>query len=537
VARVLGIAPRHLTAYGDEMAKVSLDAIPVARAGEGRLVVMTGITPTPAGEGKTTMAIALADGLARAGQRAAVTLRQPSMGPVFGVKGGGTGGGAARVVPEERINLHFTGDFHAVESAHNLLAALADNAAQRGAVEGLDGSGLTLRRVVQMNDRALRSVAVGLGGPGNGPVRETGFDIAAASEVMAVLALASGWDDLRRRLGAITVGYTREGAPVSADDVGATGAMLALLKDAVEPNLVQTLEGTPALLHAGPFANIAHGCSSVLADRMALSHADYVITEAGFGSDLGLEKFVHLKARPSGLRPSAVVLVATVRALRWHGGAPAEALDRPDPLAVRLGTANLEHHVGIVRGFGLPVVVALNRFPSDSPEELVVAQDIAIASGASAAVLCNGFAQGGAGAADLADAVMRTASGGPVQPTALFSEEAPVLRKVEVLANRVYNAGGVRWSAAARRALARLEALGWDRLPVCVAKTPASLSGDPSLRNRPVGHTIEVADLRVSSGAGFVVALVGEVNTMPGLPRHPRALDVDIDAHGEITGI
>lgn len=534
---MLGVAPRHLTAYGDEMAKVSLDAIPVARAGEGKLVVMTGITPTPAGEGKTTMGIALADGLARAGQRAAVTLRQPSMGPVFGIKGGGTGGGAAQVVPEERINLHFTGDFHAVESAHNLLAALADNAAQRGLVAGLDGSGLTMRRVVQMNDRALRSVALGLGGPGNGPVRESGFDIAAASEVMAVLALASGWDDLRRRMGAITVGFTRDGRPVSAEDVGATGAMLALLRDAVQPNLVQTLEGTPALLHAGPFANIAHGCSSVLADRLALSHADYVITEAGFGSDLGLEKFVHLKALPSGLRPAAVVLVATVRALRWHGGAPAEALDRPDPLAVRLGAANLEHHIGIVRGFGLPVVVALNRFPSDSPEELVVAQDIAIASGAAAAVLCSGYAQGGAGAAELADAVMRTAAGGPVQPTALFSEEAPVLRKVEVLANRVYNAEGVRWSPAACRALERLEKLGWDRLPVCVAKTSASLSGDPSLRNRPVGHTIEVADLLVSSGAGFVVALVGEVNTMPGLPKHPRALDVDIDAHGEITGI
>lgn len=535
VARSLGLAPKHLTAYGDTKAKVSLDSIADGH-NQGRLIVVTGVTPTPAGEGKTTVSIALTQALGQLGQNAAATLREPALGPVFGVKGGGSGGGRSTVVPQEEINVHFTGDAHAVGTANNLLAAMTDNAARRGSVNGLRPENITWRRVTDVEDRALRHVATGLGGSANGPTRETGFDIVPASEVMAVLALSESHADLRQRLERITVASRPNGVPVTAGEIGgAVGSMMALLNQALLPNLVQTAEGQPAFVHTGPFGNIAHGCSSVVADRVALAHADYVVTEAGFGADLGLEKFVHIKARGSGLRPSVAVLVATVRALRWHGGSPGSALDRPDPLAVRIGASNLAHMVGLAQGFGLPVVVAINRFPSDTVEEVVIAQDVAISAGASAAVTCTGFQDGGAGARDLAEAVMRAAVGPPPELKYLYDLGAPLMEKVSALATKVYGAARVRWSTRAARELDELEDIGLGALPICMAKTPASISHDPTLRNRPSDYTFEVSDMRVSTGAGFVYPLAGNISTMPGLPSRPRALDVDEDGH--ITGL
>ena len=531
IARSLGIEPKHLTAYGDDKAKVSLEAIrPDAK--QGKLIAVTAITPTPAGEGKTTVAIGLADALGKRGHRAVVNLRQPSLGPVFGIKGGGTGGGMARVVPEADINLHFTGDSHAVASAHNLLAALTDNAVRKRAIPGFVANGITWDRVGPMQDRALRSVVTGLGAGDGGLVRETGFAITEASEVMSILALAMDRDDLRKRLGAITVGYAVEGRPVRAGEVGAVGSMMALLHDALLPNLVQTLEGQPAFVHTGPFANIAHGCSSVVADRLALGYADYVVTEAGFGADLGFEKLMHIKMRSAGLCPSAVVLVATVRALKSHGGVPASALDHPDSMAVRIGSANLEHMVGVVRSFGLPVVVAINRFPSDTAEEIVIMQDVAVTAGASA-VACSMFADGGSGAIELAEAVERLAETEST-PGFLYQEEASLKDKVFAIATKVYGAGGVHWATAADRKVERFEQLGLGGLPVCIAKTPYSLSHDATLKNRPTRFTLEITDVRASTGAGFVYPIAGNVVTMPGLPRTPRTLDVDRE--GNVTG-
>lgn len=531
IARGLGIEPKHLIAYGDDKAKVSLDALKAAR---GKLIAVTGITPTSAGEGKTTTAIGLTDALAKAGRKAAVTLRQPSLGPVFGVKGGGTGGGWATVVPEADINLHFTGDSHAVTTAHNLLAALVDNAVRRHLIEGLAPDGITWRRVSPVEDRALRSIVSGLGGDANSPVRDTGFDITEASEIMAILSLATGYDDLRKRLGAITVGNTIEGRAVRAGEIGAVGSMMALLKDAMLPNLVQTGAGQPAFIHTGPFANIAHGASSVVADKLALAYADYVVTECGFGADLGFEKFMHIKMRSSGLRPSAVVLVATVRAIKSHGGVPNDALTRPDAMAVRIGAANLEHMVKVVKNFGVPVVVSINRFPSDTAEEIVILQDVAITAGASAAVTCSAYADGASGAAELAEAVERLAAI-KSQVSYVYPETATLRDKIHAVATKVYGASSVTLSRDADRKLQTFAAQGLDDLPICIAKTAFSLSHDPTLKNRPTQFSFEITDVRASTGAGFIYPIAGDILTMPGLPRHPRALD--IDRHNNVTGL
>ena len=525
VARNVGLAPKHLMPFGDNKAKVSLEAI--GRQQSGKLVVVTSVNPTPAGEGKTTTTIGLTQGLNHIGKKAIATVRQPSLGPIFGIKGGGSGGGQSCVIPEEEINIHFTGDMHAVAAAHNLLAAIADNAIQRGLVPDTAPEDITWRRVVDIQDRALRSIVTGLGGSPNAPLRETGFDIVAASEIMAVLALASDLNDLRRRLARVTIATSKKGERVTAEEVGAVGSLMALLRHAVLPNLVQTTEGWPAFVHTGPFGNIAHGCSSVIADRLALGYADYVITEAGFGADLGFEKFMHIKCRTSGLRPSAAVLVATVRALKSHGGVPASALNRPDAFAVRIGADNFVHMIHVVKSFGLPVVVAVNSFPTDTPEEVVIMQHLAIEAGAAAAVTCTGFAEGGAGAANLAEAVVRATDAPTPRIKYLYPLNAPIREKVRAIASNVYNAADVRWSPAAGRQADRFEQQGLGNLPVCMAKTHASLSHDPNLKNRPSGYTFEVSDCRASTGAGFVYPIAGSVLTMPGLPKVPRALDVD----------
>lgn len=533
VARALGVAPKHLTLFGETKAKVSLDAVQPQQT--GKLIVVTGVNPTPAGEGKTTTAIGLTQGLGKIGKNAVVTIREPSLGPIFGIKGGGTGGGKARVVPEDEINVHFTGDAHAVGSAHNLLGALTENAAQRGLIPNTGPEDIVWRRVTDVEDRALRSILAGLGGAANAPLRETGFDIVTASEIMAVLALSSDFRDLRRRLGRMTVAYAKDRSPVTAEQVGAVGSLMALLRHALLPNLVQTTEGQPAFVHTGPFGNIAHGCSSVAADRLALGYADYVVTEAGFGADLGFEKFMHIKCRTSGLRPSAAVLVGTVRALKFHGGVPLRDLERPDPLSVRVGAANLDHMVRLVRTLGLPVVVAINAFPTDTPEETVIMQDVAIEAGASAAVTCTGFSDGGDGAIELAEAVVRSTQAPPPRVSYLYPLTAPIREKVRALAVTVYGASDVKWSAEASRRLDRFEEQGLGALPVCMAKTPLSISHNPALKNRPSGYTFEIADVRASTGAGFIYPIAGSIVTMPGLPKTPRALDVD--DRGNIVGL
>ena len=542
IAEKLGIAAEHILPYGRHKAKIALDALPAAGGGgqrngqqRGKLVVVTGITPTPAGEGKTTTAIGLTQGLGRLGQRVAVTLREPTLGPIFGIKGGGTGGGAARVVPEEEINIHFTGDAHAVASAHNLLAALVDNAAFRHTLPDFEPDGITWSRVTDASDRGLRQVVAGVGGDGYGPLREARFSIVSASEIMAILALADDLDDLRERIGRIVVGSTRSGEPVSVAQLGFAGALMTLMHQTIMPNLAQTLEGQPALVHAGPFGNIAHGCNSVLADRMALAHSDYVITEAGFASDLGFEKFMHIKARYHDLEPAAAVLVASARALKWHGGALRRQLAQPDPGQVRAGGDNLAHHIGIVKSFGLPTVVAINRFGTDSAEELDAVRDIAFAAGADAAVECDGYAQGGAGATELAEAVMAAAgSGAGVEY--LYADDAPAQDKVLALAQKVYGAADASWTAAARRQLRYFEQQGWGGLPICMAKTHLSISHDPARRNRPQGYTFPVNEIRASVGAGFLYALAGRIETMPGLPTRPRALDMDVAGDGTVVG-
>ena len=470
-----------------------------------------------------------------------MNLREPTLGPIFGIKGGGTGGGKARIVPEDEINIHFTGDAHAVASAHNLLAALVDNAVFRNAVPDFEATGIHWTRVTDASDRGLRQVVAGVGGTGYGPLREARFDIVSASEIMAILALTDGPQDLRERISRIVVGVTRGGEPVSVGRLGVEGSLMTLLHQTVMPNLVQTTEGQPAVVHAGPFGNIAHGCSSILADKLAVGYADYVITEAGFASDLGFEKFMHIKTRPSpgyggGLLPSAAVLVASARALKWHGGARRRDLDQPNVESVFAGGSNLAHHVGIVKGFGLPVVVAINRFGSDSAEELDAVRQIAMNAGATSAVECDGFAQGGAGAEDLAQAVVE-ATQTDSEITYAYPLEASAQDKVLALAQKVYGAADVTWSADARRQLQYFESQGWGNLPVCMAKTHLSISHDPSLRNRPQGYTFPVNDIRASVGAGFLYALAGRIETLPGLPTRPRALDMDVTADGEVVGI
>ena len=541
IADDLGIDSEHVLPYGRYKAKISLDALRDAKDRQGKLVVVTGITPTPAGEGKTTTAIGLTQGMGRLGHKVIVNLREPTLGPIFGIKGGGTGGGKARIVPEDEINIHFTGDAHAVASAHNLLAALVDNAVFRNAIPDFEATGIHWTRVTDASDRGLRQVVAGVGGTGYGPLREARFDIVSASEIMAILALTDGPQDLRERISRIVVGVTRGGEPVSVGRLGVEGSLMTLLHQTVMPNLVQTTEGQPAVVHAGPFGNIAHGCSSILADKLAVGYADYVITEAGFASDLGFEKFMHIKTRPSpgyggGLLPSAAVLVASARALKWHGGARRRDLDQPNVESVFAGGPNLAHHVGIVKGFGLPVVVAINRFGADSAEELDAVRQIAMSAGATSAVECDGFARGGAGSEELAQAVVEATQTGS-EITYAYPLEASAQDKVLALAQKVYGAADVTWSADARRQLQYFESQGWGNLPVCMAKTHLSISHDPSMRNRPQGYTFPVNDIRASVGAGFLYALAGRIETLPGLPSQPRALDMDVTADGEVVGI
>lgn len=536
IADKLGITGEQLIPYGHYKAKISLEAMKPSGQRTGKLVVVTGMTPTPAGEGKTTTAVGLTQGIGKLGKHSVATLREPSLGPIFGIKGGGTGGGKATVIPDDEINIHFTGDAHAVASTHNLLAALVDNAVYRGTAGDMDATGIRWSRVTDASDRALRDIVAGIGGNNNSPLRETRFDFVAASEIMAILALSSDLNDLRQRLSRLVIGWTRQNEPVSVESLGVVGALLSVMRHAIMPNLVQTSEGQPVLIHAGPFGNIAHGCNSIIADRMALGYGDYVITEAGFGSDLGFEKFMHIKARQSGLIPNVVVLVASVRALKWHGGARRRDLDQPNVEALVAGAPNLAHHVSIVRSFNLPVVVAINRFCTDSPEELAAVKQIALDAGATDAVECDGFAQGGDGATELAEAVMR-ATQDDIDITYAYALEASAEEKVLALAKTIYNADNVSWTAAARRQLRTFEAQDWGNLPICMAKTHLSISHDQSRKNRPSGYTFPIVDIRASVGAGFLYTLAGPVETLPGLPSRPRALDMDITSTGEIIGL
>ncbi len=538
IAARAGIEPEYLEHYGRYKAKVELSLLRErAGAPDGKLVLVTAINPTPAGEGKTTTTVGLADALRRIGRRSVVALREPSLGPVFGVKGGAAGGGYAQVIPMEDINLHFTGDFHAIGAANNLLAAMLDNHIYQGNALNIDPRRITWRRAVDMNDRQLRFITDGLGGRVNGVPREDGFDITVASEIMAVLCLASDLADLKARLERIIVGYTYDERPVTAGDLKAAGAMAALLKDAIKPNLVQTLEGTPAFVHGGPFANIAHGCNSVLATRMALKLGEYAVTEAGFGADLGAEKFFDIKCRMAGLRPDAAVVVATVRALKHHGGAARADLGREDLAALRAGLPNLLRHVENIREvYGLPCVVAINRFPTDTEPELELVRELCRERGVNA-VLSEVWARGGAGGEELAREVVRLCTEERPAFRFAYGDGGELLPKLEAVARRVYRAGGVELSAQARRQLAQLEALGFGSLPVCMAKTQYSFSDDASKLGAPEGFTLTVRSLKVSAGAGFVVALTGDIMTMPGLPRSPAAERIDIDTQGRISGL
>ncbi len=535
VGAELGLLPSEIEPHGRHAAKIAREtASRLASRPLGRLVLVTAITPTPTGEGKTTTAVGLVDGLRRLGKRAVLTLRQPSLGPVFGLKGGGGGGGRAQVTPAEVLNLHLTGDLHAVAAAHNLAAAMLDHHLSRS--NPLQVAPATIRwpRTVDVNDRVLRHVRLGMGGKEDGPERDGEFIITAASEVMAALALASDLPDLRRRLGRIVVARTTSGAPVALDDLKVAGAMAALLVEAVKPNLMQTLEGSPVLVHAGPFGNVAHGNSSIIADRLALRLADLVITEAGFGADLGAEKFFDIKCRVGALQPAAAVLVATVRALRAHGGG---APGVEDPAAVRRGCANLVRHLGILGSFGVPAVVALNAFPSDSQAERDVARDAALGAGARAFAVSSHFSDGGAGALELAREVLAAAAHGAPRFRYLYRDEEPLRAKVEAVATRVYGADGVDWQGSSEDDLEELTRLGFGSLPVCMAKTHLSLSHDPSLGPTPSGFRLPVREVRLAAGAGFVAVLNGAIRLMPGLPTHPAAEEIDLDAEGRITGL
>ena len=534
IADQLGISSDVLLPYGKYKAKIPLAELDKGSK-DGKLVVVTGITPTPAGEGKTTTTVGLAQGLGKIGKKVAATLREPSLGPIFGIKGGGTGGGVSRVEPEDEVNIHFTGDAHAVGSAHNLLAALTDNAAQRGSISGFDPANVTLRRVTDVEERSLRNVTTGLGGSGNAPLRETGFDIVTASEVMAILALCSDLNDLRERLSKMVVGYLKTGQPVTASDIGAVGSMMSLLRTAIQPNLVQTTEGQPVLVHAGPFGNIAHGCCSVIADRVAIRHADYVLTEAGFGADLGFEKFMHIKARFNDLEPHAAVIVASSRALKSHGGVSQKDLGLPNPAAVSRGMPNLTHLISAIKGFGLEVVVAINRFSTDTDAEIEVIKSESESSGAFAAVEINVYENGGDGAIGLAEAVVSATEGNKPKITYMYKESSSLEEKIYNLATKMYNADDVSYTASARRTLRQYESNGWGDMPICMAKTHLSLSHNRSLKGLPSNYTFRVSDVRVSRGAGFVYPIAGNIMTMPGLPGSPRQLDVDDD--GNILGL
>jgi formate--tetrahydrofolate ligase len=533
----LGIAVENLEPYGHYKAKVSMDFIKSLKdRPSGKLILVSAITPTPAGEGKTTTTVGLTDALNHIGKKAMLCLREPSLGPSFGMKGGAAGGGYAQVVPMEDINLHFTGDFHAITAAHNLLAALIDNHIYWGNGLGFDSRRVAWRRVMDMNDRALREIVCSLGGVANGYPREAGFDITVASEVMAIFCLARDLDDLKHRLGNVIIGYTRDRKPVRAADLKAHGAMTALLKDALAPNLVQTLEGTPAFVHGGPFANIAHGCNSVLATTTALKLTDYVVTEAGFGADLGGEKFIDIKCRKTGLAPDCVVLVATIRALKMHGGVKKEDLKTENIKALGMGISNLARHVENVQKFGLVPVISINRFSADTPAEIDLVKTACAKLGVEA-IMADHWAMGGEGAADVARAVVKVAESGKSKLRLLYPDEMPLLEKVRTIAREIYRARDVAVEGSARDQLAAFEAMGYGKLPVCIAKTQYSFSTNPDLKGAPEDHVIPVREVRLSAGAEFVVAICGDVMTMPGLPKVPAADSIDVGTDGKIVGL
>ena len=526
IAEKLGISADELEFYGKYKAKLPLSLLKKYENKEdGKLILVTAINPTPAGEGKTTVTVGLGEAMNRIGKKAVIALREPSMGPVFGIKGGAAGGGYAQVIPMEDINLHFTGDMHAITAANNLLCAIIDNHIQQGNELRIDPRRILFKRCLDMNDRALRNVVIGLGGKVNGVPREDGFMITVASEIMAILCLSSGIKDLKNRLGSILTAYTYDGTPVYARDLNAVGSMAALLKDAIKPNLVQTLENTPALMHGGPFANIAHGCNSVTATRLALKLGDYCITEAGFGADLGAEKFLDIKCRCAGLKPSCVVIVATIRALKYNGGVPKAELSKENTVALKNGIVNLETHIENMRKYGLPVVVAINRFATDTEAEIVPVS------------LTEVFARGGEGGKELAEKVVKTIETKEAHFKPIYDEKLSIKEKLNVLAKEIYRAGDVVFTSNAEKAISEIEKLGKDKLPICVAKTQYSLSDDPQKLGSPKGFTLTVRDVRLSAGAGFIVALTGDIMTMPGLPKQPAAYKIDVDDDGNVSGL
>lgn len=537
IGKKLGINEDDLELYGKYKAKISLDVYKnLEDKEEGKLILVTAINPTSAGEGKTTTNVGLSMGLNKIGKTTVTTLREPSLGPCFGVKGGAAGGGYAQVVPMDDINLHFTGDIHAITTANNLLAALIDNHLHQGNKLNIDPKRVTWRRALDMNDRALRSITIGLGSKGNGVTREDGFDISVASEIMAIMCLATSMEDLKDRLSRMIVGYTYDNGPVTAGELDATGALALLLKDAIKPNLVQTLENTPALIHGGPFANIAHGCNSVMATKTALKIADYVVTEAGFGADLGAEKFFNIKCRYAGLKPAAVVVVATVRALKNHGGVPKAELSSENMEALANGFENLEKQIENVQKFGVPAVVALNRFPTDTEQELSFVEEKCQEMGVNV-VLSEVWAKGGEGGTKLAEKVVELAESGKANFKPLYELDKTIQEKIETIAKEIYGADGVEFTSKALKEIAKYEKLGLDKLPICMAKTQYSLSDNPKLLGRPKGFKITVSAIRVSAGAGFLVALTGDIMTMPGLPKVPAANRMDILDDGEIVGL
>lgn len=537
IAEKLGISADELEFYGKYKAKLPLSLLKKYENKEdGKLILVTAINPTPAGEGKTTVTVGLGEAMNRIGKKAVIALREPSMGPVFGIKGGAAGGGYAQVIPMEDINLHFTGDMHAITAANNLLCAIIDNHIQQGNELRIDPRRILFKRCLDMNDRALRNVVIGLGGKVNGVPREDGFMITVASEIMAILCLSSGIKDLKDRLGSILTAYTYDGTPVYARDLNAVGSMAALLKDAIKPNLVQTLENTPALMHGGPFANIAHGCNSVTATRLALKLGDYCITEAGFGADLGAEKFLDIKCRCAGLKPSCVVIVATIRALKYNGGVPKAELSKENTVALKNGIVNLETHIENMRKYGLPVVVAINRFATDTEAEIETIEafckekDVPVS-------LTEVFARGGEGGKELAEKVVKTIETKEAHFKPIYDEKLSIKEKLNVLAKEIYRAGDVVFNSNAEKAISEIEKLGKDKLPICVAKTQYSLSDDPQKLGSPKGFTLTVRDVRLSAGAGFIVALTGDIMTMPGLPKQPAAYKIDVDDDGNVSGL
>ena len=537
IAEKLGISADELEFYGKYKAKLPLSLLKKYENKEdGKLILVTAINPTPAGEGKTTVTVGIGEAMNRIGKKAVIALREPSMGPVFGIKGGAAGGGYAQVIPMEDINLHFTGDMHAITAANNLLCAIIDNHIQQGNELRIDPRRILFKRCLDMNDRALRNVVIGLGGKVNGVPREDGFMITVASEIMAILCLSSGIKDLKNRLGSILTAYTYDGTPVYARDLNAVGSMAALLKDAIKPNLVQTLENTPALMHGGPFANIAHGCNSVTATRLALKLGDYCITEAGFGADLGAEKFLDIKCRCAGLKPSCVVIVATIRALKYNGGVPKAELSKENTVALKNGIVNLETHIENMRKYGLPVVVAINRFATDTEAEIETIEafckekDVPVS-------LTEVFARGGEGGKELAEKVVKTIETKEAHFKPIYDEKLSIKEKLNVLAKEIYRAGDVVFTSNAEKAISEIEKLGKDKLPICVAKTQYSLSDDPQKLGSPKGFTLTVRDVRLSAGAGFIVALTGDIMTMPGLPKQPAAYKIDVDDDGNVSGL